>query len=318
MIDANKSDGSMPKPEIEVSLPRYEDPRQFDAKAPCYWYHSMQFPDGERVRGSWTIESFHNYIGGFDLEGKAVLDVGTASGYLAFHAEKAGALVTALDAASTREFRHVPFAESLSYQNIKQYQELWESQNLVPIKNSWWYARHKFGSAARCVYAPMAELYEWPEQMFDVVMAGAIVEHLSDPVFAIGAWARLAKDAVLIPFTDVLPVADLMMRPITPLDDSRINYVWWHLSRGLYDKIFGNLGFDVHYTLAHAEHHDDARGSTVAARPSIIALRRGSAATRNFDTSALNDPVRPVPSPAAVPASPHTRHQRFLSRLWRR
>ena len=37
-------------------------------------------------------------------------------------------------------------------------------------------ANVKFGSRARCIYAPMAELYEWPEQMFDVVMAGAIVE----------------------------------------------------------------------------------------------------------------------------------------------
>ncbi len=50
---------------------------------------------------------------------------------------------------------------------------------------------HKFNSRAKCVYAPMPELYEWREQSFDVVMAGAIVEHLSDPVYAIGAWARL-------------------------------------------------------------------------------------------------------------------------------
>lgn len=278
----------------------------------------MQFPDGEGVRGSWTIEDFKAYIGGFDVNNKSVLDVGTASGYLTFHAEKAGATVTALDAASTHEFRHFPFGESLSYQNIRSYRELWERQNLVPIKNSWWHARHKLGSNAKCVYAPMTELYEWPEQMFDVVMAGAIVEHLSDPVYAIGAWARLAKEAVLIPFTDVLPVNDLMMRPITPLDDSRINYVWWHLSRGLYDKIFDNLGFDVHYTSARAEHHDSERGSEIATRPSIIALRRGSEAARRFDTSALNDTVRPAPVAIPVPPPPEPRSRGLLNKLWRR
>jgi SAM-dependent methyltransferase len=300
--------------ELHIDLPRHEDRRPFDPKAPCYWYHSMQFPDGERVRGSWTIVDFAAYIGGYDLDGKSVLDVGTASGYLAFHAEKAGATVTALDAASTHEFRHVPFAESLSYQDIRHYRDVWEIQNLVPIKNSWWHAWHKFGSSARCVYAPMVELYEWPEQMFDVVMAGAIVEHLSDPVFAIGAWARLAREAVLIPFTDVLPSNDLMMRPITPLDDSRINYVWWHLSRGLYAKIFGNLGFDVHFTLAHAEHHDTGRGTEIATRPSIIAIRRGSEAAREFDASVLNDPVRPPPDPVAIPATP-ARRRSLLNRV---
>ncbi len=38
-------------------------------------------------------------------------------------------------------------------------------------------------------------------------------------------------------------------------------YVWWHLSRGLYIKLFDNLGFDVHFTVAHALHHD-AEGGT--------------------------------------------------------
>lgn len=296
-----------------TTFPRYEEPRRFHPHARCYWYHSMEFPDGERVRGSWTIRDFAAYVGGFDLKSKSVLDVGTASGYLAFHAERAGATVTALDAASTHEFRHFPFVDSLSYRDIRAYREMWERENLVPIKNSWWHAWHKFGSKARCVYAPMPELYEWPEQMFDVVMAGAIVEHLSDPVYAIGAWARLAREAVLIPFTDVIPLRELVIHPITPLNDSRINYVWWHLSRGLYDKIFDNLGFDAHYTQVQAEHHDDAAGSVTATRPSIIAIRRGSEAARTFDTSALNDPMRP----ASVPAAPAPRSRGLLSRLRR-
>jgi 2-polyprenyl-3-methyl-5-hydroxy-6-metoxy-1,4-benzoquinol methylase len=86
--------------------------------AKCYWYHTMQFPDGTRVKASWTIPDFANYIGGYDLAGKTVLDVGRASGYLAFEAERAGAIVTGLDAQTTRttrEFRHVPFADAISF-----------------------------------------------------------------------------------------------------------------------------------------------------------------------------------------------------------
>lgn len=275
--------------------PKYESPWTEALSNRSYWYHTMTFPDGETVKGSWTISDFNQYIGGYNLKGKSVLDVGTASGFLAFNAEKAGAEVTGLDAFSTDEFRHVPFSDSLSYRDIKQFKEVWTKENLIPIKNSWWYSWHKNGSRAKCVYAPMPELYEWPEHMFDVVMAGAIVEHLSEPVYAIGAWARLAREAVLIPFTDVLPTDELMMRPITPLNDSHVNYVWWHLSRGLYNKIFDNLGFDVHYALAKAEHHDAKGGSEMATRPSIIAVRRGTEAARNFVPQKLNDEVSATP-----------------------
>lgn len=297
--------------------PRYEEPWPVEVDVKPYWYHSMTFPDGTAVKGSWTIKDFSQYIGGYDLKGKTVLDVGTASGYLAFNAERAGAIVTGLDAASTHEFRHMPFASSLSYQDVVHHREVWEVQNLRPIKASWWHAWHKLGSKARCVYAPMPELYEWEEQSFDVVQAGAIVEHLSDPVYAIGAWARLAKEAVLIPFTDVVPLDDMLLHPITRLDNPAINYVWWHLSRGLYVKLFDNLGFDVHFTTAHAEHHDAEGGSEQATRPSIIAIRRGTEAARTFDASKLVDPTRPAPAP--VPPAPQAPAPRgVLSRFRRR
>ena len=106
-------------------------------------------------------------------------------------------------------------------------------------------------------------------------MAGAIIEHPSDPVHAIGAWARLAREVVLIPVTDVIPVDDLMMRPITPLKDSNAYDVWRHLSRGLYVRLFDNLGLDMRFAEATALHNDDAAGARAVTRPSLVAARRG-------------------------------------------
>jgi SAM-dependent methyltransferase len=255
--------------------PIYETPWPKPPVEQCYWYHTAQFPDGETIQGTWTIPDFADYVGGYDLRGKTVLDIGTASGFLGFAAEKAGATVTALDAATTREFRHVPFAASASYQDIVGSRETLTKYNLTPTKNSWWYSWHKLSSKVKCVYAPIPDLYEWDTQ-FDVVMAGAIIEHLSDPVYSIGAWARVAKEAVIIPFTDVFETDDLLMRPMTPWNDPAFYYAWWQLSRGLYVRLFDILGFDVEFVTSHAKHNAAEIGQQDAQRPTIIARRRKS------------------------------------------
>ena len=80
-------------------------------KDDCVFYHFMSYPDGSHVDGAWDIRGdFSQYIGHFPIRGKSMLDVGTAGGFLAIEAEKAGARVTALDASDASEFERVPFA----------------------------------------------------------------------------------------------------------------------------------------------------------------------------------------------------------------
>ena len=110
--------------------------------------------------------------------------MGTASGFLTFEAERAGAIVTSLDATAGREINHIPIQGLLYHDNRPAFAES-ADQYLKMLKNSYWYGWHKFKSKASVDYIPLADLPD-RDKKFDVVLAGAIVEHISDPVTMIG------------------------------------------------------------------------------------------------------------------------------------
>ena|SRR5687767_12615915 len=67
-------------------------PRFVDRLEDCFFYHAMDLPGFGLVRGHWDLrEKFDDYVGGVPMAGKSVLDVGTATGFLSFEAEKKGA-----------------------------------------------------------------------------------------------------------------------------------------------------------------------------------------------------------------------------------
>jgi hypothetical protein len=102
------------------------------------------------------------------------------------------------------------------------------------------------------------------DTQFDVVIAGAIVEHLSNPIYAVGAWT----------LDEHHPDQELLMKPMTPWTDARFNYAWWALSEGLWRKLFDNVGFDFEWKIATAVHNVGPSGPQTSNRPSIIARKR--------------------------------------------
>jgi hypothetical protein len=142
------------------------------------------------------------------------------------------------------------------------------------MKKGFWYAWHRLGSGVEVVYAPIDDFPRW-DRRFDVVIAGAIVEHLADPVSALGNLAGLADEALIVAFTPVEETSDLLMRAATGWDDPIYYYTWWTLSRGLYERVFSNLGFSVEFVTSTAVTR--TYGSEfVVERPTIIARRLGA------------------------------------------
>jgi len=255
------------------------------ARSECEFYHAMDFPDGESVAGVWDIRGrFDQYIGNYPISGKTVLDVGTASGFLAFEAEKRGARVTAIDALYPTEFERIPFAASL-HQTDRRAWAVGIVKWHQGIKNGFWFARRKFASNVEMVYLPLAELPFWGRR-FDVVIAGAIIEHLANPVPVLADLAAIANEAVIIAFTPVDDTDDQIMRTMNDWSNPRYDYTWWSLSRGLYRRVFANVGFDVEFVTSVARSVGTEPPPAPAARehahPTIIARRRAGAVLETF------------------------------------
>ena len=235
----------------------------------------MDFPDGDFVAGAWDIRGgFDQYIGNYPISGKTVLDVGTASGFLAFEAEKRGAHVTAIDALNPTDFERISHAGSLYHVDRR----AWAAETakwLQGLKNGFWFAHQKFASKVEMVYLPLAQLPFWGGR-FDVVIAGAIIEHLANPVPVLADLAAIANEAVIIAFTPVEDSDEQFMRTANDWSNPgpSHSFTWWTLSRGLYRRVFGNLGFDVDFVTSVASY---AGGQY--SRPTIVARRRAAPPT---------------------------------------
>ena len=91
----------------------YTSPWHVPDIASCCWYHSLDLPEGT-VRGQWDLRGrFSHYVGHVPLGGRRVLDIGTASGFLTWEAEKRGAEVVSFDLDHARRQKLLPFASSV-------------------------------------------------------------------------------------------------------------------------------------------------------------------------------------------------------------
>ena len=153
------------------------------------------------------------------------MDIGAASGFLSFSAEKAGAReVVSFDIDRGERQHLLPFHESLYYRD----HAAWAKDRSALFrrwKNGYWFAHRAYHSTARAFYG---DVYDIPAALgrFDVVIVGAILEHLSDQIRALASISRVAEKTIVIN-TGVLktdePIAHFMGDSAKP----QIDYVFW-------------------------------------------------------------------------------------------
>ena len=199
----------------------------------CWFYHVMDLPELGTVNhfGSWDLRGrFDEYVGHTDLAGKTLVDVGCASGFLSFEAEKRGAIVTSFDVDASETVNIDPKTDAVA-----------KRPEVVKMQNGYRLAHQLLNSKAHLVYGDAHELSRYVRQ-HDVVLVGQMLVHVRDPIAVIEQACKVAQETVVLvegSWEAEEPVAVFLGAQSAGTNS------WWHLSTGLYRDVLSLFGFEL-------------------------------------------------------------------------
>jgi SAM-dependent methyltransferase len=230
----------------------------------------MLLPGFGEVPGQWDLRGrFDEYIGGVGLSNKSVLDVGTATGFLSFEAEKRGATrVVSFDMGDPRQFRFLPFKDKPYYRDPERWAEQFGAE-IERWKNAYWLCHRLLNSRSEVYYG---NIYDLPQELaeFDVAIVGSVLEHLSDQITALASIARLTKETMVI-VSPLLQTEERFARFESLASNPDADFTWWTYSLGVYREVFAMLGFSI-AKVSHAKYYY-MYGDRLEERSTIVAVR---------------------------------------------
>jgi SAM-dependent methyltransferase len=245
-------------------------PRFVDSLSDCFFYHAMELPGFGLVRAHWDLRGrFDDYIGGVDVAGKSVLDIGAATGFLSFEAEKHGAArVLSFDMSDAKQQKFLPFKDKLYYREPEQWAKKYGAE-IEQWKNAYWLCHRLLNSKAEVYYG---DIYNLPSELgeFDIAIVGSVLEHLSDQISALGSIARLTKETIVV-VSPVLQTDERIARFESLASNPAADFTWWTYSLGVYREVFAMLGFRI-AKVSHAKYYY-MYGDRLEERSTIVAVR---------------------------------------------
>lgn len=218
----------------------------------CTFYHVMDLPGVGRVGGEWDLRSgVRYYLGCIELNGKRVLEIGPASGFLTVEMERAGAIVTAVEVPDSPGWDFVPYPPCVLEPIQSQ-----RAEHMRRIKNSFWFTHSVSRSNSRLIYC---DVYDLPPVLgqFDVAVMGSVLLHTRNPLAIMEQCSKRAKTLVI---TEVFR-PDLEGRPVCrllPTKENNLWDTWWEFSTDYLKQFAEVLGFrsitvTKHYQVAGAK-----------------------------------------------------------------
>ncbi len=181
--------------------------------------------------GSWDLRGrFDEYIAHTPISGKTLVDVGCASGFLSFEAEKRGALVTSFD---------VPTGDTINIDPKTDASR--KKSEIEKLHNSYRLAHYLTNSRARMVYGDALELSKHLEP-HDIVLIAQMLVHVRDPLKVLEEASKVARETIIIvegSFESDFPLARYYGVQFPGTNS------WWHLSTSLYRDALSTFGFTL-------------------------------------------------------------------------
>ncbi len=203
-----------------------------------HWYHESALPDGRHVRGAWNlIDREHEYLGGVEVAGRRVLELGPATGHLSVWLEMQGADLVVFDAGLDHCIDLLPY-DAIDLDGPRAV-----AMRLIgQVQNSWWWLTGQWGVDVPAVYG---NIYDLPGDLgdFDLSVFAAILLHLRDPYAALAQVARRTREQIVV--TDAVPAGlvdwDADWAEFNPIFGDQSS--WWRLSPQRIVRMLATMGF---------------------------------------------------------------------------
>lgn len=213
-----------------VSQNLYAAPRRIDDLNECFFYHAMDLPGYGSVPGVWDLRGHESqYLGNVNLSAQRVLEIGPASGHLAFFMERAGAEVVSVEAAEDYPWE---FGWDISERAPEALAPQLAAHRAMMqrLRNSYWLAHRVLASQAKVHYG---SAYAIPADLgrFDVSVIGCVLLHNKQPLRILENCARLTNDTIVI--VEVFRKGQLaqtpaQLGPSPAVDLASLKQGWWH------------------------------------------------------------------------------------------
>ena len=216
------------------------------------WYHTVELPDGRVLPGAWDLRGHEpEYLGGVDVGGARVLELGPAIGYLTYYMERQGAEVVAFEAGFDVSIDFLPVRGREDDEGrLRVMQETIDRNH-----DAWWYLHRAYGSSAKFV---QGDIYDMPSDLgtFDITLVGAILLHLREPWGALSEAARRTTRTMIVtePLQDDLQPPESNIMRFSPSAEHHVTN-WWSIYPGAVVSMLERLGFGRTSVTFHSQRH---------------------------------------------------------------
>jgi len=216
------------------------------------WYHAFELPDGRVLPGAWDLRGHETaYLGGVDVAGKRVLELGPATGYLTFYMERMGAEVVSFEAGFDVSIDMLPVKGRDDPEGKRRVMQDTIDRN----HDAWWHLHRTLGSSAKFV---QGSIYDMPADLgtFDITLVGAILLHLREPWGALSQAAHLTTETMIVtePLQDDLHDPESNIMRFSPSAEHHVTN-WWSIYPGAVVSMLFRLGFGLTETTMHSQRH---------------------------------------------------------------